>query len=107
MLSKEKFIKYLDKICYWSDLQDKLNDLTRECEFLEINVTNQQDLALELLSELMNDNTKDSWILYWFYELDMGRKYKEGCITIDKQNIALETKEDLYDFLASENREID
>jgi len=95
MLSKEKFIKYLDEICNWSDLQDEFNKLTRGIDLFEINITLQEGLSLRLLAELMND--KGEWIDYWFYELEQGKK--DGNVKIYGKPIPLTTKEDLYNLL--------
>lgn len=101
MLSKEKFIEYLDEICRDSDLQDNINTLTRGYDLLDLNITIQEGLALRLLAECMGD--EGEWIKYWFYELDQGKK---DYLVTDKDGkpIPLTTKEDLYNMLRSEQR---
>ena len=48
-------------------------------------------------------NDKSEIIDYWVYDLDYGKKYKDGCITeADNTNIILKTSEDLYDYLIKE-----
>lgn len=60
-----------------------------------------------LLSQLIKflkigcvDNTSDSTIEYFIWDLDFGKEYKGGCI-IDKlgNNIDISTAEKLYDYL--------
>jgi len=60
-----------------------------------------------LLSQLIKilkigcfDNTSDSMIEYFIWDLDFGKEYKDGCIT-DKNgyNIDISTVEKLYDYL--------
>ena len=36
---------------------------------------------------------------YYMYELDFGKKWKPGCITIDNKDIPLRNSEDLWDIL--------
>lgn len=56
---------------------------------------------LHILQQEMNDASKDSWIEYFCYELDFGRKYYEGCAAQDGKNIDLSSPETLFDYLKS------
>lgn len=59
---------------------------------------------LYLLKKAFNDNHADSWIDYFIYDLDFGKKYKDGCATYkDKSNINLSSSSTLYDFLMDYN----
>ena len=58
---------------------------------------------LLLLKEIFNDDS--GWIEYYIYELDYGKKYKEGCVTQNKKNIPLATPKDLYNLLKSNQNE--
>lgn len=94
-MTLEKFKKYLTEIIKLSDIQDKVNNITNDLEFAQFDFTPHEGLCLEILSESMNDTS--DWISYWFYELDCGRDYKDGCITdLDGKIIKLKTIEDLY-----------
>lgn len=63
-------------------------------------LTNQ---LIKLLQVEMNDETRDSWIEYYIYELEFGVKYREGCARYkDGSNIDLSDAGKLYDFLMSE-----
>lgn len=56
------------------------------------------DDVVNLLEILTND--KDSWISYWVFELDCGKKYKDGMILDkDKNPIKLKEIEDLWNLL--------
>ena len=53
---------------------------------------------VDLLEYTMND--KDEWISYFVYELDCGKRYKEGAIkNADGSPIPLATIEDLWAIL--------
>ena len=60
-------------------------------------ITNQ---LIKIIQIAMNDNHKHSWIEYYMYELDFGKKYKFGCATMkDGTNIHLSNAYCLWDFL--------
>lgn len=50
------------------------------------------------LLEVITDD-KDEWIQYWAYELDYGRNYESGKVTIDNKPVSLKTVRDLWDML--------
>lgn len=57
----------------------------------------------KVLKVEMADDTQDSWIDYFIYELDFGKQYKHGCATMkDGSNINLSDASNLYDFLIKE-----
>lgn len=58
-----------------------------------------QEQLIKLLKVLTNDNHKDSWIEYFIWELDFGRLYKDGCVTILDKKVSLKTASDLWDLL--------
>lgn len=111
IISKEQFCKIIQRLRDYNDLQDKIQDLFRE------NIDNQEmdfmnagsicvgheTIVVELLENMFNDKDIISW---WFYDLDYGRKYTEGCIA-DKDGtpIDLSTIEKLYDYLVKEMEE--
>ena len=56
--------------------------------------------ALEnILKEEMSDNHKDSWIDYFIYELDFGKKWTKGSITDKGVSIKMRDAGELYDYL--------
>ena len=56
---------------------------------------------LELLQVLTNDNHQHSWIEYYCFELDFGKKWKKGDVTEkDGMDIPLATIEDLWNLLS-------
>jgi len=59
-----------------------------------------QNKLIEILQIAMNDNHKHSWIEYYIWELDFGKKYNKGCVTYkDGGNIDLSNSAALWDLL--------
>jgi hypothetical protein len=54
---------------------------------------------IKLLQVATNDDNENSWIDYYIWELEFGKKYKDGCVIIDGVNYELITPEDLYRLL--------
>ena len=63
---------------------------------------------IDILKEMTGDH-KDSglsWVEYFIYDLEFGKKYKKGCASYkDGSDIDLSTTEKLYEFLLKENDE--
>ena len=60
-------------------------------------LTNQ---LVKLMQIALNDAHKHSWIEYYMWELDFGKKYNKGCATNkDGSNINLSNAGTLWDFL--------
>jgi hypothetical protein len=99
MISKENFIKYMNELKELSDTYETINKAAEKIEMFSIWNIEGENLILDILEEVFNDK-KDSWIGYFVYDLDFGRKWHEGCIT-DKNDIdiPLRNAEELYDFL--------
>lgn len=60
------------------------------------------DNILNAVSEDMenNNDTHDSWVLYYAFELDFGRaEYADKAVTVDGKVYPLTTAKELYDFL--------
>lgn len=58
------------------------------------------DTLMKLLHNIFGEKDKDEWISYFCFELDFGRKYKEGIIKDEfGRNIPLATFDDLYTLL--------
>jgi hypothetical protein len=108
-ITKEVFIKIMEAI----QAQDKHD---RACAkafkvILPNDFTTRYDndrmieMLIEILKEAMADTWEYSFIDYFIYELDFGRKYKDGCIVSEtKENINLSSIEKLWDFLANNNQ---
>ena len=57
---------------------------------------------LNLLDIIFKQDKKGSWIEYYIYELEFGKKYKEGCVKSEGKNIDLSDSGKLYDFLIAD-----
>ena len=47
----------------------------------------------------MNDNHRDSWIEYYIWDLDFGRKWKKDSVKVKGKNFKLKNAYDLWDLL--------
>ena len=110
-MTKEKFVKIMNRLRAANDLQEQVDKLYRESrdnidnDFLNAAglQINHESTVIELLEEIFHD---DNDIEYFVYELDYGRKYKPGCVTDDKGTIYdYSSAESLYDVLISNSAE--
>lgn len=104
ILSKEEFVKILDNLKETEVFYDKTNDMLRTCgsDGYVFPPTNIDDVVF-LLDKIFKQNKYDSWISYFVYELEFGKKYEEGTITYkDGTIVDLGNSEKLYDFLTKE-----
>ena len=110
MISKEQFIKIIDRLRETNDFVEETNEKARKLDdAVESDFFNAMSLSIshesivvQLLENMFNDSDYISW---WLYELDFGREYKEFCIQQDGEAIDLSTSEKLYDFLIKEMEE--
>lgn len=58
-----------------------------------------QNQLLKILQIGMNDNHKYSWIEYYLWELDFGRKWKKDSVKVKGKNFKLQNAYDLWDLL--------
>jgi len=68
------------------------------------NLDRHEIIIVNLIKELMNDTGEHSWIDYWIYELDAGKKYNNGSVTIRNENVPLKTIDDLYTCILGWNK---
>ena len=102
LLSKDLFIEIMEDVKQTYDFQNGLNNYLRK---------NGADgyiyppdcvcATLKLLHYIFEKDV-DEWISYFCFELDFGRKYKDGNV-LDKDGkcIPLETFDDLYNLLTT------
>lgn len=101
VITRELFKEVVEEIQKSYDYQEGLN------RFFEKNNVDgyiyQPDCmcaAIKLLHSIFNKEDKDEWINYFCFELNFGRKYKEGLVSDkDGKNIPLETIDNLYNLL--------
>ncbi len=107
MITKEQFIKIINRLRDYNDLQDKIQDLFRdnidnqEMDFMNAGsiCVGHETIVVELLENMFNDTDT---ISYWLYECNYGRDFKLGNMIVDGEEIDLSTPEKLYDYLIKE-----
>ena len=103
MISKEKFIEIIERLENYYMLQTKIEKLfddlvdNREQDFMNAGsiCIGHESIVVNLLDNMF-DTDMISW---WIYDLDYGKKYKEGCIKENEINIYVSTAGKLYDYL--------
>lgn len=102
IISKQNFIKYINKLQELRSIEDSINEAGKILEF-SINFGEYEQLIVDILTDVFNDDNYGSWISYYIYELNWGSSWYEGCIR-DKNgnNISLIDAGELYDLLVSE-----
>ena len=107
MITKQEFVDIIDKLKEVNDFVNETNDKARKLNDAIISdffnasslSISHENIVVELLENMFNDKDILSW---WLYDLDYGRKYKDGYITeTDGTEIDLSTPEKLYDYLIS------
>jgi hypothetical protein len=99
MITKEKFIKYIDKIKRCWDFSLAFDKTLREYDVDGyIAFPDCTSALVDVLSDVLGD--KSDWISYYCWELEFGRNWSKGMITDkDGNDIKLETAEDLWEVL--------
>lgn len=104
MISKDTFVKAINDVKTAYDFQMRLDDFYRKNRgYRNVDYPDCIDTIIDLLHSLFGRADRNGWIEYFCFELDFGRKYKDGMIIYKNGgNIRMKTAEDLYDFLISE-----
>ena len=58
----------------------------------------------KVLQIAMDDENKDSWIEYYMWELDFGKDWKKGYITIKDKDVPLQNAGNLWNLLIETKR---
>lgn len=112
MITKKKFIEILNILQDTDNICTEVNQIFKECRDNKISdgmnaaslMICHEDIVVELLQNIFNDTDT---ISYWLYELDYGRKYRDGCLReADGTTVDISTPEKLYDYLTkTQNKE--
>ena len=105
-LSKEEFVDIINRLKEASDLVEKVEELFRnsreniDCDYcnaagLQIS---HEGIVVDLLQKLMHDELDEN-ISFFIYELEYGKKFKQGDVMDGDRPIDMETAEKLYDYL--------
>lgn len=107
MITKERFVQIIKRLENYNKLQENINGLFDECiETKENDFCNAGSICIgheSVVVELLENMFDTDMISCWIYELDYGRKYKDGYVQDEEGNIIdLSTLEQLYDYLIEE-----
>ena len=97
MISKENFIKYINKIQSLKKIEESINSAGKELEF-SISFSEHESLVLNILQEVFKDKEND-WIGYFIYDLEFGKKWHKGSITVNGKDVPMRNAEELYKIL--------
>lgn len=98
-----EFYDYINKIKQLEDFECEIHQLGRGCpnkEEFELRFPTMVCEIVELLEKIMND-TEDHWISYFIFDVDFGRKFKKGDITLNGKEINLYNYKDLWTLLTN------
>lgn len=100
-LKRDAFCKAVDSIeKYWRMLE-KISDFglnIYECEDFTAIADRFSDFLSELLELERNDVFGDD-IQYYMIELDFGKKWQPGMVTLDGKDMKLQNSQDLWDLI--------
>ena len=101
MMNKKSFVTIIDGVRdYWDSMLKLESALNIQID--ENFMTKIIDNVLNAVSDDMeeNDDTHESWVSYYAFELDFGRaEYADKAVTVDGIVYPLTTAKELYDFL--------
>lgn len=100
IISKEDFIIIINDLQKTNDYQTGLNRYFKNHDV--DGYIYQPDCScsvVKLLHAIFGSADIDEWISYFCFELDFGRKWKQGRIKGSGKDIKLENASDLYDLL--------
>ena len=103
MISKEKFIEYLERYKELIDIEEKVDETLKllNPDFNSLALDKHGTLILDMLKDLAED--KFDLIEYFVYELDWGKNGK-NCITEKNgKTCSLTNYHELYEFIKLNN----
>lgn len=108
MISRNEFIKIIDRLRETNDFVNEVNDKSRNLrdsimsDFFNASSLSIsfEDIVVNLLEDMFDGTDMISW---WLYDLDYGREYKRGCLKdCNGKNINVSDSGKLYDYLIKE-----
>ena len=101
IITKEYFNEIMQSIKNTYKYQEGLNDyFSKSGVDGYIYQPDCVDTTMKILHKLVGEKDINEWISYFCFELDFGRKYKEGLVKDEHgKNIPLATFDDLYTLL--------
>lgn len=110
-ITKQKFVQILDTIRQVHDFTDDIASLKNKYNSPLIKhslidnffIDNFEDEVIDLLALLTRCKSNDDYgtdISYFIYDLDFGRKYKDGMVVENGKNVDFSSADKLYDYLS-------
>lgn len=113
MITKQEFVKIINRLRDYNDLQDKIQELfkdnidNQEMDFMNAGSISvgHETIVVKLLENMFND--RGNWISWWLYEQDYGRSVNIDDVFDEEigKFVDLTTPEKLYDYLIKEMEE--
>jgi hypothetical protein len=100
MISKENFVKYINKLKELNEIESNINEAAKGIEFFDISFIEHESLIVNILEDAFNDESK--WISYFIYDLDFGSTWHKNCITFEGKDTPMRNAEELYDVLINQ-----
>lgn len=103
MISKEKFIEYLERYKELVDIEEKVDMALKllNPDFNSLALDKHGTLILDMLKDLVDD--KFDLIEYFVYELDWGKNGKKCITEKDGMTYSLTNYDELYEFIKLNN----
>ena len=107
IISKNKFVKIINRLKDYNKLQDKINNLFKDLiDNKEQDFCNAGGICIghgSVVVDLLENMFETDLISWWIYELDYGKHYMPGCLQKEEKgkviNIDVSTADKLYDVL--------
>lgn len=100
-MNKELFLEIMSEVQKTYEYQEGLNDFLKKQDV--DGYIYQPDCVcstLKLMHYIFGEKDADEWISYFCFELDFGKKYKDGLVkNAYGDDIVLKTLDDLYELL--------
>lgn len=98
--NRKKFITMIGELRMLKEAENNLNKAFKifEPDFSYISFGRYETLVVQALEYAFDD--KDSWISYFIYDLEFGKKWHKGCVTEKNgKDIPLKNANDLYNLI--------
>ena len=113
MITKQEFVKIINRLRDYNNLQDKIQELfkdnidNQEMDFMNAGsiCVGHETIVVKLLENMFND--RGNLISWWLYEQDYGRSVNIDDVFDEEieKFVDLTTPEKLYDYLIKEMEE--
>lgn len=105
MISKEVFVQTIERLKILDKKMSKVDDAMKEIDsdFCGFYITDVFNITIGLLEEIFHD-TESNWLGYFIWERNWLQDLTLGDITINNEPVAINSWEDVYDFLINNMR---